>query len=341
MEKKREKAFKKTDICIHCRKETPYFLQKQNVLKTIRDKEYTFWITVAICAECGEEMSIPGLIDKNVQEIDEQYRIASGIVSIDDIEKLMKIYKIGKAPLSIALGFGEVTITRYLEGQIPSKEYSDIIKAALASPVYMKEKLRKNREKLTDAAYKKAMAAAESLENLFAVSEEMLRVIAYVFEKLGEVTPLMLQKLLYFIQGISLALYGRPIFAEDCMAWVHGPVYPEVYDLFRDFKYNPIDDARFVLLEGMADVLTDHEKRVIDLVVNTFGMYGGKVLERITHNEEPWKNARKGYADNMPSNELLSKDSIMKYYVTVNRRYGIETEDGLMAYIRDMIKSQI
>lgn len=39
----------------------------------------------------------------------------------------MKIYKIGKAPLSLALGFGEVTITRYLSGQIPLKEYCYLI----------------------------------------------------------------------------------------------------------------------------------------------------------------------------------------------------------------------
>ena len=86
------------DFCIECRKETEYFLQKKDIVKNIRDKEYTFAITVAVCAECGEEMSIPGLIDKNVQEIDEQYRAAEGLVSIDDIERLMKIYKIGKAP---------------------------------------------------------------------------------------------------------------------------------------------------------------------------------------------------------------------------------------------------
>ncbi len=326
------------DFCIECRKETGYLLRKKNIVKTIRDKEYTFGITAAICAECGGEMSIPGLIDKNVREIDEQYRAAEGLVTVDDIEKLMKIYKIGKAPLSLALGFGEVTIPRYLEGQVPSKEYSDIVKAALASPAYMKRRLTENRNKLTDAAYRKAVAAADSIMSLFSVSGKMLRVIARIFEKLEEVTPLMLQKLLYFTQGIFSALYGRPIFAEDCRAWVHGPVYPEVYELFRDFKYNPIDDARFALLEGTEDVLTDDEKKVIDLVVNTFGMYGGKVLERITHNEEPWKAARKGYGDSIPSSELLQKERIMRYYIAVNKRYGIDKEDGLQSYIHDMLK---
>lgn len=325
------------DFCIECRKETEYLLQKKDIVRTIRDRDYTFGITVAVCAECGEEMSIPGLIDKNIKEIDEQFRAVEGLVSIDDIEKLMKIYKIGKAPLSLALGFGEITISRYLEGQVPSKEYSDVVKSALTSPAYMKQKLIVNRDKLTAAAYKKAMASADSIERLFCVSDKMLRVIAYVFEKLEEVTPLMLQKLLYFIQGVYSALYGRPIFTEDCRAWIHGPVYPEVYEMFRDFKYNPIDDARFTLLRGTEDSLTDDEKKVIDLVLNTFGMYGGKVLEKITHNETPWVEARKGYGDSIPSSELLPKDRIMQYYIAVNQKYGIDKEAGLKMYISDML----
>ena len=98
------------DFCIECRKEVEYLLQKKDIVKSIRDKAYTFSITVAICAECGGEMSISGLIDKNVQQIDEQYRAAEGLVLHEDIERLMKIYKIGKAPLSLALGFGEVIV---------------------------------------------------------------------------------------------------------------------------------------------------------------------------------------------------------------------------------------
>lgn len=325
------------EFCIECRKDTEYNLQKKDVVKIIRGKEYTFSITVGFCTECGEEMSIPGLIDKNVQEIDEQYRAAEGLVSIEDIEKLMKIYKIGKAPLSLALGFGEITIPRYLEGQVPSKEYSDVIRAALTSPAFMKEKLNANKDKISDAAYRKAMEAADSIEGLFSVSDKMLQVIAYIFEKLEEVSPLVLQKLLYFIQGVYSALYGKALFQEECRAWVHSPVYPEVYELFSDFKYNPIDDARFAMLDGAADALTKEEKDVVDLVVNTFGMYGGKMLEKITHNEDPWKEARKGYGDNVPSSELLSKERIMKYYVEINKKYGIDTEAGLKTYIYDMI----
>ena len=329
---------RRIDFCTVCRKETEYTLQKRNIKKKIKEVEYTFGITVAICDECGEEMSIPGLIDKNIQEVDEQYRAYEGIVSIGDIEKLMKIYKIGKAPLSLALGFGEITITRYLSGQIPSKEYSDIMKRALSSPTFMKEKLRENREKIAVAAYNKAMDAAIQLESLFSVSDKMLRVISYVFERLEEVTPLMLQKLLYFIQGVSYALNAKPMFTENCQAWVHGPVYPEVYDIFRDFKYNPIEDARFVIFECAEDVLTEEECRTIDLVVNTFGEYGGKVLERITHEEMPWKLARKGYTDNIPSNDTITMENIEEYYTEKNAEYDFSTEKGLKKYIRDILQ---
>lgn len=328
---------KRTDFCVECRKNTEYMLQKKTIMKTIKDKEYPFSITTAVCVECGGEMTLPGLIDKNVREIDEQYRSMEEIVTIDDIERLMKLYKIGKAPLSLTLGFGEVTIARYLAGQIPSKEYSDIICRAMTSPAYMKELLQKNRSKIAPSAYNKAMAAALQLENLFSVSEKMMGAITYVFKRVEEVTPLMLQKLLYFIQGIHMALHGSPVFREDCEAWVHGPVYPEVYDLFRDFKYNPIDDARFAVLSGAKDALTEEEQKTIDLVANTFGMYSGKILERITHKEEPWKMARRGFGEGIPSKEFIPKDSIKSYYEAINKIYPLDTEEGIRRYIQSMI----
>ena len=70
------------------------------------------------------------------------------------------------------------------------------------------------------------------------------------------------------------------------------------------------------------------------------GMYGGKVLEKITHNEDPWMEARKGYGDSIPSSELLPKERIMKYYVLINQKYGIDTEDGLRTYIHDMLDNK-
>lgn len=64
----------KRTYCTNCRKETIYTLKKQEIRKVIKDKEYTFSITVAVCNECGEEISLPGLLDLNIKEIDSQYK---------------------------------------------------------------------------------------------------------------------------------------------------------------------------------------------------------------------------------------------------------------------------
>lgn len=88
----------------------------------------------------------------------------------------MNIYNIRKAPLSIVLGFGEITITRYLSGQMPSKEYSNIIKNALSSLDYMIKLINENARKMGETAYKKAIKAAEEIASLlvsFALNEEI------------------------------------------------------------------------------------------------------------------------------------------------------------------------
>ncbi|MBS5062703.1 MAG: DUF4065 domain-containing protein [Hungatella hathewayi] len=323
----------RTDFCVECRKETEYEVQKVIRTETIREKEYSFAFTVAVCKECGEEMDIPGLLDLNIRERDEQFREAEDIVFVDDIKKLMDIYHLGKAPLSLALGFGEVTITRYLEGQVPSKAYSDIMRKALASPEYMEELLVENREKVGETAYKKALRAIRELKDLFKISDKMLTTIAYIFEQAEEMTPLALQKILYFIQGIYMVLFEKPLYPEDCHAWVHGPVYEDVYYLFRDFKYNPIDDNRFVLFRGKSKSLAVDEKNVIDLVMKTFGIYSGKVLESITHNEKPWVEARRGYGLDEASHVVIEKEDMKRYFKEVSEKYGVESAACLNSYI--------
>lgn len=329
----------RTQFCTECRKEVAYRIQYVTCRKCIKDKEYEFEISEAVCENCGGLINLPGLMDSNAQEIDRQYRLQEGIISIDDICDLMEIYKIGKAPLSLALGFGEITITRYLSGQVPSKEYSDIIRKALESPSYMMAKLNENIDKIGETAHKKAMNAAKELEPLFALSEKMLLTISYIFKKTEEITPLALQKMLYFIQGIYMVLFGIELFSEECEAWAHGPVFKDVYEVFKNFKYNPIDDTRFAMLQNRFHELGDDEKRVIDLVVETFGMYSGKILEQITHGETPWMDARINCLPEEPSNEVISKETIKKYFLEVAEKYQLDTVDGIKGYINSRLKT--
>lgn len=229
-------------------------------------------------------------------------------------------------------------ITRYLEGLVPSKEYSDVIRRALCSPSFMKEMLLKNREKIADSAFTKAMKAAETLEKAFLISDKMQGAIAYIFHAIDEAAPMALQTLLYYIEGVYSALSGKFMFSETCEAWRHGPVFRNVYSLFRGFRYSPVDDARFAVLRGKKELLSDDERHAADLVLGTFGRYGGKALELISRKEDPWLKAREGYGPDESSDEEISNDSIKEYFISVNRKYPLGSKKGLNDYISDMFR---
>lgn len=331
MSKKRE------SFCIECRKYCEYEFKQVERKYVIKDKEYNMDVTVAFCKSCGSEIDVPGIMDYRAKEIDRQYREKEEIVSIDEIRKLMEIYNMGKAPLSLALGFGEITITRYLQGQVPSKEYSAIMKHALESPSYMVELLNNHRDKIGDVAFNKAIKATDELVFFMKSSDNLISTISYVFEKSKEITPLALQKILYYAQGIYMAIYKEPLYREDCVAWAHGPVYDSVYDIFKTFKYNPIDDDRYMIFKNKYKRLGEKEREIIDLVLDTFGMYSGKMLECITHKETPWIQARDGYYPSERSNVVIEKDSIKKYFEKLEESYDIRTAEGISVYIREKI----
>lgn len=215
----------------------------------------------------------------------------------------------GAGPLSLALGFGEVTMKRYTLGVVPTKEYSCIIRKALESPIYFKSLLEKNKDKLNSSAYKKAKAASEKLCQMTNMSDTILATISYIFYRLDEVTPLALQKILYFCQGHHLLKFNKPLFTEDCLAWDHGPVYRKVYDLFKKLTYHVIEDDYYAVIKNRHLSLGDEQKEVIDLVLETYGLFNGKVLEHITHQQAPYNNTN--------HNEIIEKEEITNYYKTL------------------------
>ena len=79
-------------------------------------------------------------------------------------------------------------------------------------------------------------------------------------------------------------------------------------------------------------------RKVIDMVAETFGMYSGKVLEHITHKEEPWIEARVNCLPGEVATEVIQKERIRDYFVKVREEYGVEDVRGLRRYIGDKLK---
>jgi uncharacterized phage-associated protein len=129
-----------------------------------------------------------------------------------------------------------------------------------------------------------------------------------------DVTNLKLQKLLYYSQGWHIAITGQEIFADPIEAWVHGPV---VASVFGEYKHNrwsalhPPDNQEPHLEIGFADYpLHLH----IDRVLDAYGKFSGPQLEALTHEEDPWVEARRGLPPDRPSRERISVASLKSYF---------------------------
>lgn len=122
------------------------------------------------------------------------------------------------------------------------------------------------------------------------------------------------QKLLYYVQVWYLAFYGKKLFDSDFEAWVHGPVNKDIYDRYKDTKYI------FSELD-LSDIVNDdfknlpHEVKLhIDTILDYYAKYTAAELERMTHDEKPWKEARKGLNEYERGNVVIDSKIMESYY---------------------------
>lgn len=328
-----------TAFCCNCRKEVSVILKEVQRESRIKGKMYSFRTPAAICQECGCEISLPGLKDLEAERLDQRYREAENIITKNELLLLLRKYNIGKNPLSLALGFGDVTVTRYLSGQMPSRRCSAVLKEALNNPEFMKKKLLENEKRIAPSAFRKAMEAAKELEISYNPEQPIELAAQYLLSRLSEITPLALQKLLYYAQGISSAIFKEPVFSDTCEAWVHGPVYPEIYRNYKKFGYNPIDDEIITYRPGLFNKLSGPDRQLLNLIADTFGRYSGKVLEQITHAEKPWQYARAGALLNEPSRQVIPLDFMREYFTDMHKCFDLSCRDGVLRYISFVEKS--
>ena len=112
------------------------------------------------------------------------------------------------------------------------------------------------------------------------------------------ITPLKLQKLLYFFYRDYLIATGKPLFAYRFEPWEYGPVIAEVYYVFKHFGATPITE--FMKDEEGKKISFDTNGRnqysdTFNLMWLNFGTLSGRSLVMITHQEgSAWYKAYQG-----------------------------------------------
>lgn len=130
----------------------------------------------------------------------------------------------------------------------------------------------------------------------------------HILEKLGSMSSMKLQKLVYYSQAWSMVFTGEPMYKSDIEAWANGPVVRDLYYLHRGrYTVGPNDFQPMHSL-SLSDTLT------IDAVLKAYGHLDAHELSELTHQEKPWLDAREGVADGVRSDKAIDLATMHEYY---------------------------
>ena len=151
-------------FCEECRKDVPFNVVEKQMSGVLKGEQYEYSGEAAICTDCGSEVYVAVIEDNNLKALYDAYRKHHSIISLENILELSEKYGIGKRPLSLLLGWGEMTLSRYCDGDIPTKQYSAILQQLYDDPSYYRGLLETHKKNLkSDLAYERSKRITDDL----------------------------------------------------------------------------------------------------------------------------------------------------------------------------------
>ena len=104
-------------------------------------------------------------------------------------------------------------------------------------------------------------------------------------------TPMYLQKLVYFAQARMLSIHAERLIHQDFEAWPLGPVVPDLYDALKQYGDSHVEQE---IANVKSDPLDFRERDLIERVFKMYGSRSAEELSELTHAEDtPWQKARR------------------------------------------------
>ena len=314
---------------------------KTNVKGTIIEFDEYYMVD----PKTGEEVFDRDLEIENDTRLYDIYKKQMNLLTSSEIKNIRKKYDMNQKEFALSIGVGEITIHRFENGSIQTDSVDSIIRLS-EDPNIMYSLLVKNKTNLADDIYNKFLNKVNILKKLKEhriadfnindykdlifetelvsnVTNELINEYNKEIDNLSKkygikdncevaeyITPLKLQKLLYYVQGLSLRIFDKPAFINNISAWQYGPVIEEVYKKYKGRTPIQSTKTNYQVNEGL--------KKIIQLVVSSYGKIEAESLINLTHEEDPWINTENGYT--------ISIDKIKEYFNKIyNIIYNINT----------------
>lgn len=135
------------------------------------------------------------------------------------------------------------------------------------------------------------------------------------------ISPMKLQKLLFFCHSEFLLHFSRPLITQQFEAWDYGPVDPDIYREFKEFgsrpilrlatAFDPVANEVFIpFLDGK--VLHRFESQLLKSSFKKYAALTAEELSEISHSHTgPWRQARSLYSNGLGFGRRITDCMIM------------------------------
>jgi len=133
-------------------------------------------------------------------------------------------------------------------------------------------------------------------------------------------SPMKVQKLIYFAHGWHLAITEKPLISEQIQAWKYGPVIQSVYHEFKQFGVGRIEGKAMDFIglkfdEPNIDSDDSDVRELLDEIYKNYGRLNAIQLSNLTHLPgTPWDKAWSEH-DGMMS-VAIDNEEIKSFFVS-------------------------
>ena len=256
--------------------------------------------------------------NENLRKIRNEYRRIKGLLIDDEIKEIRGQYNLSQRDFAVALGFGEVTITRY-ESKTVQDRIQDIVIRQSKNPNEFLKYLELNKEKYIDInGYDKYNEIYEKVFNMtkdidFLVNQNSLKdrgnsifsieklktIIGKIKIKRKFLSKTFLAKLLWYIDCLNYKLKNKSMTGLTYISMPFG-AYPKMYEEILNnedikIKRSWINDheCQFIEYVNSYFILTEEEEKIIDFILNKFEKFNSEQLVDYMHKEKAYIETNK------------------------------------------------
>ena len=320
--------------CPLCDKTHEVEERKRTTSIIIKDEEVTYEERFYFCANADEdenEFGTGAMINENLLNARNAYRVKRGLLTSDEIVAIRESYGLSQVDLARLLGWGEATISRYESKAIQDEAYDTMLRLIKNNPFQALEFLKKNADKFTRSkclevrskivekldSYGKEFLTRQTFEGEYANFEEpsdsngfaMLDIdkieamISYIAEREPNLYKVKLMKMLWYSDVLSFIENNHAMTGMVYRHAAKGALPIGHYSLMNLEKLNVQEELSYNYdtmqhvypTDGMDySVLDDGEKAILDQVIEKFKNYKAKEIVDYMHEEKAYKETSDG-----------------------------------------------